>query len=151
MRRHWKQPHRHRECSIDWCKRKGTTLRLDSSITLLCLNWEDFFHFYFIPYFYQYDIHQPNSYYYLHLIKYASNFFLLGYLMMEIDWLSKSIKFATSVGKSGYRNDRLTDFGAYLLDRSPDFLTSDNFKRSNEIVRTNWPIYSAIRHFVVMI
>ena len=45
----------------------------------------------------------------------------------------------------------MTDFGAYLLDQSSDFLTSDDFKRSNEIVRTNWPIYSAIRHFVVMI
>ena len=27
------------------------------------------------------------------------------------------------------------------LDRSPAFLTSDDFVRSNEIVRTKWPIY----------
>ena len=31
------------------------------------------------------------------------------------------------------------------LDRSPAFLTSDNFITSNKIVRTNWLIYQAIR------
>ena len=30
------------------------------------------------------------------------------------------------------------------LDRSPAFLTSDNFIRSNEIFRTKWPIYVVI-------
>ena len=37
------------------------------------------------------------------------------------------------------------------LDRLPAFLTSDDFIRSNEIIRTKWPIYEVIRHFVVMI
>ena len=37
------------------------------------------------------------------------------------------------------------------LDRSPAFLTSDNFVRSNEIVRTKWLIYSMIGHFVLTI
>ena len=36
------------------------------------------------------------------------------------------------------------------LDRSPAFLTSDNFIRSNEIFRTKWPIYVVISHFVLM-
>ena len=27
------------------------------------------------------------------------------------------------------------------LDRSPAFLTSDDFIRSNEIIRSKWPIY----------
>ena len=30
---------------------------------------------------------------------------------------------------------------ALQLDRSPAFLTSDDFIRSNEIVTTKWPIY----------
>ena len=38
-----------------------------------------------------------------------------------------------------------------LLDRSPAFLISDDFMRSNEIIRTKWPIYVAIGHFVLMI
>ena len=38
-----------------------------------------------------------------------------------------------------------------LLDRSPAFLTSDDFIRSNEIIRTKWPIYVVIRHFVLTI
>ena len=35
---------------------------------------------------------------------------------------------------------RLVSF-KYHLDWSPAFLTSDDFLRSNEIVRTKWPIY----------
>ena len=38
-----------------------------------------------------------------------------------------------------------------LLDRSPAFLTSDDFIRSNEIIRTKWPIYVVIGHFVLTI
>ena len=34
------------------------------------------------------------------------------------------------------------------VDQSPAFLISDYFVRSNEIVRTKWPIYG---HFVQMI
>ena len=37
------------------------------------------------------------------------------------------------------------------LDRSPAFLSSDDFKRSNEIIRTKWPIYVVISHFVLTI
>ena len=37
------------------------------------------------------------------------------------------------------------------LDRSPALLTSDNFIRSNEIIRTKWPIYVVISHFVLPI
>ena len=37
------------------------------------------------------------------------------------------------------------------LDQSPAFLTSDDFIRSNEIIRTKWPIYVVIGHFVLMI
>ena len=29
----------------------------------------------------------------------------------------------------------------YIVDQSPAFLTSDNFIRSNEIIRTKWPIH----------
>ena len=36
-------------------------------------------------------------------------------------------------------------------DRSPAFLTSDDFIRSNEIVRIKWLIHEEIRHFVLMI
>ena len=38
-----------------------------------------------------------------------------------------------------------------LLDWSPAFLTYDDFMRSNEIIRTKWPIYVVIGHFVLMI
>ena len=38
-----------------------------------------------------------------------------------------------------------------LIDRSSAVLTSDNFIRSNEVVRTKWLIYSAIGYFVLMI
>ena len=34
---------------------------------------------------------------------------------------------------------------------SPAILTSNDFVRSNEIVRTKWPIYQVIRHFVLTI
>ena len=37
------------------------------------------------------------------------------------------------------------------LDRSPAFLSSDDFKRSNEIIRTKWPIHVVISHFVLTI
>ena len=37
------------------------------------------------------------------------------------------------------------------LDWSPTFLTSDDFIRSNEIIRTKWRIYIAIGHFVLLI
>ena len=33
------------------------------------------------------------------------------------------------------------DYGSTLLGRSPAFLTSDDIVRSNEIVKTKWPIY----------
>ena len=39
----------------------------------------------------------------------------------------------------------------YVLDRSPAFLTSDDFVRSNEIIRTKRQIYVVIGHFVLMI
>ena len=38
-----------------------------------------------------------------------------------------------------------------LLDRSPAILTSDDFIRSNEIIKTKWPTYYAINHFVLTI
>ena len=34
------------------------------------------------------------------------------------------------------------------LDRSPAFLASEDFIRSSEIIRTKWPIYVVIVHFV---
>ena len=37
------------------------------------------------------------------------------------------------------------------LDRSPTSLISDDFIRSNEIIRTKWPIYVVIGHFVLTI
>ena len=37
------------------------------------------------------------------------------------------------------------------VDRSPAILTSDDFIRSNEIIRTKWPIYVVIGHFVLTI
>ena len=42
-----------------------------------------------------------------------------------------------------YQNARSSPFLMFseLLDQSPDFLTSDDFVRSNEIVTTKWPIY----------
>ena len=39
----------------------------------------------------------------------------------------------------------------YYIGGSPAFLTSDDFVRSNEIIRTKWPIYQVIRHFVLTI
>ena len=38
-------------------------------------------------------------------------------------------------------NSRPPTFKFTLLDRSPAILTSDDFIRSNENVRTKWPIY----------
>ena len=35
-----------------------------------------------------------------------------------------------------------------FVDRSPAFLTSDDFIRSNEIIRIKWPIFVVIGHFV---
>ena len=35
-------------------------------------------------------------------------------------------------------------FWPILLDRSPAFLTSEDFIRSNETIRTKWPIYCII-------
>ena len=37
------------------------------------------------------------------------------------------------------------------FDRSPAILTSDNFIRYKEIIRTKWPIYVVTGHFVLMI
>ena len=36
------------------------------------------------------------------------------------------------------------------IDGSSAFLTSDDFIRSNEIIRTKWPTYVVIGHFVLM-
>ena len=36
-------------------------------------------------------------------------------------------------------------------DRSPAFLSSNDFIRSNGIVRTKWPIYQVMSHFVLTI
>ena len=44
-----------------------------------------------------------------------------------------------------------SSYNSILLDRSPAILTSDDFIRSNEIVRTKWPIYQVIGHFVLTI
>ena len=38
----------------------------------------------------------------------------------------------------------LSQFWPILLDRSPAFLTSEDFIRSNEIIRTKWPVYCII-------
>ena len=40
--------------------------------------------------------------------------------------------------------------GMTQLGQSPTFLTSDDFIRSNEIIRTKWRIYEVIGHFVLM-
>ena len=37
------------------------------------------------------------------------------------------------------------------IDQSPAFLTSDDFIRSNEIIRFKWPIYLVIGYFVLTI
>ena len=37
-----------------------------------------------------------------------------------------------------------------LINQSPAFLTSDDFVRSNEIVRKKWPIYEIISHFDII-
>ena len=47
------------------------------------------------------------------------------------------------------RLEALIDKAESQLDRSPAILTSDNFIRSNKIIRTKWPIYVAIGHFVL--
>ena len=44
-----------------------------------------------------------------------------------------------------------SQFWPILLDRSPAFLTSEDFMRSNEFVRTKWSIYYIISHFVLML
>ena len=40
---------------------------------------------------------------------------------------------------------------ALYIDRSPAFLTFDDFISSNEIIRTKWPICVVIGHFDLMI
>ena len=37
------------------------------------------------------------------------------------------------------------------IDRSPAFLIADDFIRSNKIVKTNWPNYQVIGHFILTI
>ena len=43
--------------------------------------------------------------------------------------------------KKIYPGKSFTSLMIISLDRTPLFLTSDNFVRSNEIVRIKWPIY----------
>ena len=43
------------------------------------------------------------------------------------------------------------DFFLQYLDRSPAILTSDDFIRSNEIIRTKWSINVESGHFVLTI
>ena len=43
------------------------------------------------------------------------------------------------------------EFFSTHLDQSPAFLTSDDFIRSNEIIRTKWLIFVVIGHFVLTI
>ena len=45
----------------------------------------------------------------------------------------------------------LLHYCALLLDRSPAFLTSNDFIRSNKIIRTKWLIHVVISQFVLMI
>ena len=46
---------------------------------------------------------------------------------------------------------RFLSFLRAKIDWWPAILTSDDFIRSNEIIRTKWPIYEVIAHFVLMI
>ena len=55
---------------------------------------------------------------------------------------------STHVKPTKLQNLRSTYDG--YLDQSPAILTSDNFIRSNEIIRTKWPIYVVIGHFVLI-
>ena len=50
-----------------------------------------------------------------------------------------------------YRQNVFLRYISRYIDRSPAILTSDDFLRSNEIIRTKWPIYVVIGHFVLMI
>ena len=56
---------------------------------------------------------------------------------------------STHVKPTKLQNLRSTYDG--YLDQSPAILTSDNFIRSNEIIRTKWLIYVVIGHFVLII
>ena len=61
-------------------------------------------------------------------------------------------KIALILSSSVYTSLNITTHSQFTLSgRSPAFLTCDYFIRSNEIIRTKWPIYVVIGHFVLMI
>ena len=60
----------------------------------------------------------------------------------------KKDKYQTVLNRSLFRNKQGFSF---VLDQSPAILTSDDSIRSDEIVRTIWPIYLVIGHFVLTI
>ena len=66
--------------------------------------------------------------------------------MISLD-LTKS----SEVRIAGDPDENIINKSTIHIDRSPAILTSDDFIRSNEIIRTKWPIYEVIRHFVLMI
>ena len=66
----------------------------------------------------------------------------------KIDWFSRWI-FYTLDFDTLERGERVRHTYLSHIDRSPASLTSDDFIRSNEIIRTKWPIYEVISHFVL--
>ena len=60
----------------------------------------------------------------------------------------KKDKYQTVLNRSLFRNKQRFSF---VLDQSPAILTLDDSIRSDEIVRTIWPIYLVIGHFVLTI
>ena len=78
--------------------------------------------------------------------------------MISLDLMKSS-----EVRKAGDQSNNVTklfrnkkgkenDFSSFhKLDRSPAILTSHDFIRSNEIIRTKWPICVVIGHFVLTI
>ena len=72
--------------------------------------------------------------------------------MISLD-LMKSSEVRIAGDRSRYQEEIANELHTKkkYLDWSPAFLTSDDFIRSNEIIRTKWPIYAVIGHFVLTI
>ena len=68
-----------------------------------------------------------------------------------LDNLCRSLSYHMIIGQSDLHilTSALQEPG--YLDRSPAFLTSEDFISSSEIIRTKWPIYVLIGRFVLTI
>ena len=78
-------------------------------------------------------VKMPHTYFEMNIDK------CLGNEMNEGGWCGVRVKLNIFAKFSPKIFSQIWDM--YIVDQSPAFLTSDNFIRSNEIIRTKWPIH----------